>query len=121
MTIPAVRIFSYSRCSTCRKALDWLNSNSISYELFDIIENPPSKDLLLKAWAQLGERKFLFNTSGVSYRSIGAVKIKAMSDEKALEALVSDGKLIKRPFLVSSDNKILVGFKPQIWADFLLS
>ncbi len=120
MTALHARIFSYSRCATCRKALAWLDANSISYELFDIIETPPSTDLLLKALKQLGDRKMLFNTSGISYRAIGAAKVKAMTNEQALKALVEDGKLIKRPFFVSPGGDILVGFKPDLWVDLLL-
>ncbi len=120
MTRPSVRIFSYSRCSTCRKAISWLQSNDVSFELFDIIENPPDNNLLTKAWDQLGDRKYLFNTSGASYRAIGSSVVKAMTDKQALEALEKDGKLIKRPFLITSDGKILVGFKPDIWNDLLL-
>ena len=120
MTTRLVRIYSYSRCSTCRKAINWLDSNNIPYEVLDIIENPPDNLLLNKALNYLGDRKYLFNTSGASYRAIGSSAVKAMSDDQALEALVKDGKLIKRPFLVTPDEKILVGFKPEVWANLLL-
>ena len=33
-----VRVYSYSRCATCRKALSWLDSNKIEYELIDIFQ-----------------------------------------------------------------------------------
>jgi len=115
-----VRIYSYSSCTTCKKALKWLNENKIEYELIDIALCPPSKEILIDAISQLGERKKIFNTSGVSYRSLGSEVVKAMSDSEALEALVVDGKLIKRPFLITETGKILVGFKPEIWSDILL-
>ena len=115
-----VRIYSYSSCTTCKKALKWLNENKIEYELIDIALCPPSKEILIDAISQLGERKKIFNTSGVSYRSLGSEVVKAMSDPEALEALAIDGKLIKRPFLITETGKILVGFKPEIWSDILL-
>ena len=70
---------------------------------------------------QLGDRKPLFNTSGQSYRALGAAVIKAMSDAEALDALAADGRLIKRPFVVCADGTVLVGFKPQEWTDRLLA
>ncbi len=116
----SVCIYSYSRCSTCRRALKWLETNQISFEILDIIEEPPSKELLSQAIIQLGQRKLLFNTSGASYRALGAGVVKGMTDQEALAALASDGKLIKRPFLVSPDQTILVGFNQDIWSKILL-
>ena len=115
-----VRIYSYSSCTTCKKALKWLNENKIEYELIDIALCPPSKEILIDAISQLGERKKIFNTSGVSYRNLGSVVVKAMSDPEALDALAIDGKLMKRPFLITETGKILVGFKPELWSDILL-
>ncbi len=114
----SIKIYSYYRCSTCRKALSWLEGKNIAYELLDIIETPPSEQMLKTAAAELGSRKPLFNTSGKSYRAIGSAVIKSMSDKDAFEALASDGKLIKRPFLITSDQKVLVGFKVEAWIEF---
>ena len=71
-------------------------------------ENPPSMDVLKDAIKQLGERKKLFNTNGLSYRNLGSKAVKAMSDSEALEALALDGKLIKRPLLITEKGQILV-------------
>jgi arsenate reductase len=61
----------------------------------------------------------LFNTSGQSYRALGAERVKAMDDEQALAALAADGRLIKRPFLVTSGGTILTGFKDPEWSKTL--
>ena len=68
--------------------------------------------------AQLGRQR-LFNTSGQSYRALGAAAVQAMDDQAALAALAADGKLIKRPFLVANDGRILTGFKEPEWLDLL--
>ena len=112
-------IYSYSKCNSCRKALKWLQENQLGYELLDIIDTPPSKNNLLQAVKQYGGCKKLFNTSGISYRKIGAKVIKAMSDEESIEALLNDPKLIKRPFLVTENNYFLIGFKESEWAHVL--
>ena len=114
-------VFSYSRCSTCRKAMAWLADQGIAYQLHDIISEPPSRLHLSAAVKFFGDRKPLFNTSGQSYRSLGPATIKAMSDEEALDALAADGKLIKRPFLQRPDGTFLVGFNPEVWKKTLLS
>ena len=43
-------------------------------------------------------------------------KLPAMSDREQIELLASDGKLIKRPLLISEDQ-ILVGFKVSEWEE----
>ena len=112
------RLYSYPACSTCRKALAWLKERNISVELFDITAQPPSQAELQEALRQLGRGR-LFNTSGQSYRALGSARVKAMDDRQALEALAADGKLIKRPFLISTDGRICTGFKPDEWASLL--
>ena len=115
-----LQVYSYNRCSTCRKALAWLSERGIAHEVHDITLNPPSREVLSAAHQALGERKLLFNTSGQSYRAMGAAAVKALSDNAALDALAADGKLIKRPFVAVDSSTFLVGFKPDLWESALL-
>ena len=112
------RLYSYSACSTCRKALAWLNQQGLEADVLDITAQPPSLQELEAALQQLG-RSRLFNTSGQSYRALGAAVVKALSDAEALQALAADGKLIKRPFLVNAAGRISTGFNPQEWSTLL--
>ena len=98
----------------------WLQDQGLEVEQIDIINSPPSTAELAEALRQLGSRSRLFNTSGLSYRALGAERIKAMDDQEALAALAADGKLIKRPFLVSADGRITTGFRPQEWQPLLM-
>ena len=116
----SVIVYSYSKCSTCRKALSWLEKHKIAYEVIDIVTSPPAKEVLVQAFNQIGNRKYLFNTSGLSYRALGAAKVKTMSDDEVFDALAEDGKLIKRPFLIFSGDKFLVGFNEKTWSQFFL-
>jgi arsenate reductase len=118
-----LKIYSYPRCSTCRKAITWLQSRGHhpavatpdqQLELIDITQQPPSAGELHQALAQLG-RKRLLNTSGQSYRALGAAAVQAMDDPTLLAALASDGKLIKRPFLILDDGRTVTGFQQAEW------
>ena len=33
--------YSYSKCSTCRKASNWLDQKNIKYQLIDIVQETP--------------------------------------------------------------------------------
>jgi len=91
----------------------------MSAEVVDITRTPPSRQELQVALAQLGSRARLFNTSGQRYRALGADRVAAMDDGAALEALAADGMLIKRPFLITAQGRIVTGFRPQEWQNLL--
>lgn len=115
-----LKVYSYKNCSTCQKALKYLEKKGVKFETLPIVEAPPSKAELKKMLAYLkeggGSFKQLFNTSGQQYRELGiSDKIKGgMSEEQAIDLLAANGKLIKRPFVLS-DKTGLVGFKEDEW------
>tara|TARA_B100001109_G_scaffold217271_1_gene187009 strand:+ start:429 stop:776 length:348 start_codon:yes stop_codon:yes gene_type:complete len=115
-----LKLYSYYSCSTCRRAIKWLENNDIVFELIDILKYPPSKEMLISASELYGDRKYLLNTSGVMYRSIGSDIVKKMTDNEFFEKLCIEPKLIKRPFLYKSTKSFLVGFKEEKWAEKLL-
>ena len=115
-----MKLFSYSSCSTCRRAIKWLKNNDIVFELIDILKSPPSKEILISAKELYGDRKYLLNTSGGMYRSIGSEVVKKMTDKEFFEQLVLEPRLIKRPFLYKSNQCLLIGFKEEKWIEKLL-
>ena len=105
-----VIFYSYPKCSTCRKASKWLDQNNIYYKNIDIVKEPPSKKFLELALAQFSlDIKKIFNTRGKSFKSID-VDILDLKKKEIVELLSNDGKLIKRPFLVINENKLILGF-----------
>jgi arsenate reductase len=117
----AITVYSYPKCSTCRKALAWLGEHDIEHRVVHIVDHPPSAKLLGEVLRTSAlPVKALFNTSGESYREGGFKdKLPQLSERDALAALARDGKLVKRPLLVS-DGLALVGFREEAWAQALL-
>jgi len=106
----------YSKCSTCRKALKYLDDNKIKYIKRDIVENNPNEDEL-KKWIKKSEIAInkWFNTSGILYRELNLKnKLGNMSEDEKIKLLASNGKLIKRPIFIT-DKKVLIGFKEDEW------
>jgi len=102
--------YSYLKCSTCRKASKWLDNNNFEYQLIDIIKNPPLFDYLNLALEQYStDKKKVFNTRGKAFKSIN-LDVCSLSKEEIIRLLQSDGKLIKRPFLVCEEKKVILGF-----------
>ncbi len=115
----AVKVYQYPKCSTCRKALKWLDARKVSYDSIDIVTTPPKKTELKKALERGVPLKKLFNTSGQSYREGGwSEKLGQITEAQALDALAKDGKLIKRPFILA-DEQVLVGFDEAAYAKAL--
>ena len=114
-------VLVYRKCSTCLKALKWLEANGVTYEERPIVEQNPTFEEL-KEWYQksgLPLKKF-FNTSGVLYKEMQLKdKLPGMSEEEQLELLATDGKLVKRP-LVVGDDFVLTGFKEAEWNEKML-
>lgn len=106
----------YPACSTCQKAKKWLTENNIEFTNRLIVEDRPTVEEL-KTWISrsgLPVKKF-FNTSGLVYKELKlSQKLPSMSEGEQIELLATNGKLVKRP-LVVTDRLVLVGFKPEEW------
>ena len=112
-----IKFVCYPKCTTCKKARDFLDENGVEYEVRDIKTDNPSYEEL-KEWHEKSglPLKRFFNTSGMLYRSMELKdKLLDMSEEEQLRLLASDGMLVKRPIAVSGD-KVLVSFRPAEWA-----
>ncbi|MGD9927556.1 MAG: arsenate reductase family protein [Sphaerochaeta sp.] len=113
-------IICYPACSTCKKAISFLDARKREYTYRDIKKDRPDKEELrefLKR-SNLPLRRF-FNTSGQLYRSLNLKdRIQGMDEEEMLDLLASDGMLVRRPLLVA-DQFVLVGFKEKEWDEHL--
>ncbi|MBX3170742.1 MAG: arsenate reductase family protein [Candidatus Eremiobacteraeota bacterium] len=110
-----MKVYAYKNCSTCQKALRFLQGRS--FELVDIVEQPPTLAELRRMSGYVGGVRKLFNTSGRLYRELGLAG-RNLDDEEALRLLAGHGKLVKRPFLLTSQGGA-VGFRPEAWSELL--
>jgi len=117
MPPPAVTVYTYANCSTCRDAVNWLRACRVEFVEKPIYETPPTVAELRRMLAfQGGNLRRLFNTSGQVYRELGVrAKLPAMTEADALALLAGNGRLVKRPFVLGEAFG-LVGFDPEIWA-----
>ena len=113
------KIYQYPSCSTCRKAIKYLNENNLEYSSCHLVEETPKFEELKELYEKSGlPIKKFFNTSGLKYKEMGLKdKVSQLTDEEALKLLSSDGMLIKRPILTNG-MKVLVGYKEDEWNEF---
>ena len=132
-----VIVYCYNRCSTCKKAIKYLEENiarnkNIELELKDIITEKPNLEEMSKIIETKYDKKIsditrdeiksFFNTSGILYRENNIkdkIKDEKNSIEDILNILILDGKMIKRPLVIVNDEEennnknILLGFKEE--------
>lgn len=111
----------YPKCSTCKKAAQWLSDNNITNEMRDIVIDNPSTEELTQWVAKSGlpVARF-FNTSGLRYRALDMKeKVRILSDNELIEILATEGMLVKRPLLITQTT-VLVGFRQAEWEAALL-
>jgi arsenate reductase (glutaredoxin) len=111
-----MKIYTYAKCDTCRKAVKWLREKGLSFEEIPIRETPPSPEELMRMLSiYKGDLRRLFNTSGQDYRALGMKdKLPSLTAEDAVALLAGNGNLIKRPFLLDGERG-LVGFSAGEW------
>ncbi|HXC65506.1 MAG TPA: glutaredoxin domain-containing protein, partial [bacterium] len=79
-----MKVYAYDHCSTCKKALSYLQSTGRDFQVIPIREQPPTK-AELRAMLKVYEGKLakLFNTSGQDYRALGlGAKLPKMGEDK---------------------------------------
>jgi len=115
------RFYGYKGCGTCQKASKWLDEHSLEYENLAIRETPPTEKEFRLAIDSVDSLRRLFNTSGVDYRAQSLKDVlPSLSEGEAIELLMGNGNLVKRPFLVYGGG-VLIGFKEDEWMEKLLA
>ena len=114
-------VLVYRKCSTCLKALKWLEENHVDFVERPIVEEHHTYEELKQWYAKSGlPLKKFFNTSGMLYKEMGLKdQLPGMSEEEQLKLLATNGMLVKRP-LVVGDDFVLTGFREKEWEEKLL-
>ena len=104
----ALTLYGIPTCGTVKKALSYLTGHNHPHTFIDYRQSPPSREQLTTWVGTLGN-KALRNTSGGSYRALGAEK-ESWGDDRWIDAFVADPMLIKRPVVLLGDTVIQVGW-----------
>jgi arsenate reductase (glutaredoxin) len=104
----SIQVYGILSCGTCKKAFTWLEDNKVKYEFVNTKEQPPAKTMI-ESWVGSLGAKSMRNTSGLSYRALGAEK-NDWTEPQWIEAFTKDAMLLKRPLFVKDGKAVLVGF-----------
>lgn len=114
-----VALFGLKRCSTCVKAMAWLEQQNIKYTFSDYRDQPIHAEQL-SAWSdQLGGWEKLVNRASTTWRNLPDERKSVASEPEWLALIAEFPTLIKRPVLLGSDGSVSVGFSDKKYQSLL--
>jgi len=110
----AITIYGIKNCDTMKKARGWLDSRGVAYDFHDYKTAGIDKDRL-QHWSKTLGWETLLNRAGTTFRKLPDADKEGLNEKKALALMLAQPSMIKRPVL-DLDGKLLVGFKPDVYA-----
>jgi Spx/MgsR family transcriptional regulator len=112
-----ITIYGIKNCDTMKKARAWLDGHGVTYDFHDYKAAGIERGRL-EAWASKVGWETLLNRAGTTYRKLPDKEKVGLTGKKAIVLMMAQPSMIKRPVL-DVGGKLLVGFKPEIYAEEL--
>ena len=104
-----IKFVGLKNCDTCRKAKKWLESEGIPFTYHDVRSDGLSKEDVTHWIKELGWEE-LVNRRGTTWRNLSDEDKNSVNQETAVDLIVANPSLMKRPLFIYGDTFIL-GFK----------
>ncbi|EML7930086.1 ArsC family reductase [Providencia rettgeri] len=112
-------MYGIKNCDTIKKARCYLEDNGVNYQFHDYRVDGIS-DELLSIFMEHIDWEVLVNKRGTTWRKLTDDEKNAVIDaDSAKKVLIAEPAMIKRPVLVSLDNRYLVGFNANDYQNFI--
>jgi Spx/MgsR family transcriptional regulator len=108
-----VTIYGIKNCDTMKKARSWLEATGIDYSFHDY-KSAGIDRTHLETWCDAAGWETVLNRVGTTFKKLDDGKKADLDREKAIELMLEQPSMIKRPVLEARD-KITVGFKPDTY------
>ena len=109
-----VTIYGIANCDTMKKARAWLDGHGVAYDFHDYKKAGIDR-ARLESWSKKVGWETLLNRAGTTFRNLPDADKQGVDARKAIDLMLAQPSLIKRPVLDLSGGKLLVGFKPEIY------
>ena len=109
-----LKLYGLTKCSTCQKAVSWLDEHKINHSFSDVKETPLTSKQVA-AWSEaLGGWDKMINRAGYTWRGLAPDKTANLTEAKAVALAVENPSLIRRPLIEHADGSVTVGFSKKI-------
>lgn len=106
-------LYGIPNCDTVKKARRWLDDHEISYRFHDFRNDGLAADQI-KLWLSELGLETLINKRSTTWKNLSAEARDALNEESAVELILEQPTLIKRP-LLNLNGKFHVGFKAETY------
>ena len=109
-------IYGIMNCDTMKKARAWLDDSGTAYSFHDYKTSGIDRPRLERWCKEVGWDKLL-NRAGTTFRKLPDKDKSTVDEKKAIALMLDQPSMIKRPVLDLGGGKLLVGFKPELYAE----
>lgn len=114
----AATIYGIKNCDTMKKAFAWLEAHGVTYEFHDY-KRAGIDPARLAGWSRKLGWEALINRAGTTFRKLPEADKDSLDEARALRLMGAQPSMIRRPVLDLGDGRLLVGFKPEAYAEAL--
>lgn len=107
-------IYGIKNCDTMKKARQWLDDNGLAYGFHDYKASGIDR-VHLETWIDKAGWETVLNRAGTTFKKLADTDKADLNRTKAIELMLAQPSMIKRPVL-EIHGKLLIGFKPEIYA-----
>lgn len=108
-------LYGIPNCDTVKKARAWLDGHGVAHVFHDY-KKAGIDETRLRGWVAHVGWEALLNRAGTTFRRLADGDKMAIDVDKAVALMLAQPSMIKRP-VVEYDGGLLIGFKPDLWAD----
>ena len=106
-------LYGIPNCDTIKKAKAWLDERGIAYRFHDY-KKAGVERAQLEGWTAEHGWETILNRAGTTFRALPDTDKADIDEDKAIRLMLAGPSMIKRPVL-DTGEKLLVGFKPDIY------
>lgn len=113
-----IRFYFTTSCGSCRKAKQWLKSNHLNFQEFNIAIYPPSRKELLHMFELSDDGpEALISKRSIAYRKLNP-DIEHMTLEELITLIQEFPSLLRRPIIVD-EHRLQIGFNEDDIRQFI--
>ena len=110
----ALKLYGLTKCTTCQKAVAWLDDHKIASTFTDVKETPVTREQVAGWSKALGGWEKLVNRAGYTWRGLSSAETQDLTEAKAVALAVKYPSLIRRPLIEHADGSVTVGFSKKL-------
>jgi Spx/MgsR family transcriptional regulator len=108
-----IQLYGLTKCSTCIKAMAWLNQHNLTHSFTDYREYPIDPGLLQQWAADLGGWEKLVNRASMTWRNLPEERKSPATAGQWLDLIREYPALVRRPVTITAQGQVSVGFSEK--------